>query len=44
MCIHGSLGQGLTLGAGPFAPDVTLYAEDTGNIVQLLGDIFTDAF
>jgi hypothetical protein len=41
---HRRLGDGLALGAGPFAANVALHAEDAGHVVHLLGHVFADAF
>ncbi|EKD96578.1 MAG: hypothetical protein ACD_23C01393G0001 [uncultured bacterium] len=38
------LGDGLALGAGPLATDVTLHREHAGHIVELFGHVFADAF
>lgn len=43
VCVYWGLDQGLALDACPFAAHMALDTEDAGLIVQLLGDIFTDA-
>ena len=44
MRLDRGLRDGLVFAASPLAPDVALHGEDAGNIVQLLGNIFADAF
>ena len=44
MSSHRHLGDALALRAGPLATDVALHREHAGNIVELLGDVFANAF
>lgn len=41
---HGGLGQRFTLATGPFAMNVALDLSHTGDVVQLFGHVFADAF
>ena len=43
MRIDRRLGDGLSLCAGPLAPDVAFHGEHAGHIVELLGHVFADA-
>jgi len=40
---HRRLDERAAVAAGPFATDVTLDGEDARRVVELLGDVFTDA-